>query len=134
MEDCDYERVEKLIADGYYKVAQKELDKAKDHPARWHYLQGRLFYKKSWFNESRKQLEIALELEPDNADYIKAMEKLNEKADAEAKQRAKRAEDKKNLGGNNSDDFKGRCAEACCMGCGECICSVVCEAICEGCG
>lgn len=132
MEDIDYERIDKLISEGYLKVAQEELDKANEHPARWHYLQGRLFYKKSWYNESRKQLEIALELEPENSDYIKAMEKLNEKADAEEKKRSKSAEEKKNLGFDTFDGFKNRCAEACCFGCGECICSVACEAMCEG--
>ena len=77
MEECNYERVEQLISEGNMNEAQAELDKANERPARWHFLQSRLFADKSWYNESKKQLEIALELDPNNAQYIEEMEKLN---------------------------------------------------------
>ena len=61
-----FERVEELIRSGDVQEAQRVLDGFNERNARWHYLQSVVFYKKSWMNESKKQLEIAMQLEPDN--------------------------------------------------------------------
>ena len=61
-----FERVEELIRSGDIQEAQRVLDSFNERGARWHYLQSVVFYKKSWMNESKKQLEIAMQLEPDN--------------------------------------------------------------------
>jgi hypothetical protein len=59
------------------------LDDCNERSAEWHYLQAVLFYKKSWTNESKKQLEIAMQMEPDNVKYRSAYGKLNAKNDYE---------------------------------------------------
>ena len=43
-----------------------------------------VFYRKNWINESKKQLEIAIQLEPDNAKYKETYRKLNEKISNDA--------------------------------------------------
>lgn len=53
------------------------LDNLTPRTAEWHYLQSIVFYKKNWFLESKKQLEFALSLDPQNMKYKNSLEKLN---------------------------------------------------------
>ena len=47
----------------------------------WHYYQAIVYYEKSWLNESKKQLEIALSLEPGNEKYQRALDNMKKKID-----------------------------------------------------
>lgn len=76
---ASFERVEELIRSGDIQEAQRVLDQFNERSGRWHYLQSVVFYKKSWMNESKKQLEIAMQLEPDNQKYKDAYRKLSER-------------------------------------------------------
>lgn len=57
--------------------AQELLDSCTTRDAEWHYLQSIVFYKNNWFLESKKQLEFALKLEPNNTKYQDSLDKLN---------------------------------------------------------
>ncbi len=61
--------------------AQRLLDAFNERGAEWHYLQSVVFYKKSWINESKKQLEIAMKIDPANEKYREAYQKVNARAD-----------------------------------------------------
>lgn len=74
-----FERVEELIRSGDIQEAQRVLDSFNERNARWHYLQSVVFYRKNWMNESKKQLEIAIQLEPDNEKYKQAYRKLSDR-------------------------------------------------------
>lgn len=74
-----YAKVEQLIRDGKIAEAQAALDSFNERPAEWHYLQSVVFYRKSWVNESKKQLEIAMQMDGSNEKYRTAYEKLKEK-------------------------------------------------------
>ena len=67
--ESSFARVEELIRTGDIPEAQRILDGFNERGARWHYLQSVVFYRKNWINESKKQLEIAIQLEPDNDKY-----------------------------------------------------------------
>jgi hypothetical protein len=75
----DFIEIEKLIKDGSIDLAQQKLDDINERTAEWHYLQSVVFYKKNWTNESKKQLEIAMNMEPYNTKYSTAYEKLKKK-------------------------------------------------------
>ena len=79
-----FSRVEELIKDGNIQDAQHVLDGFNERGGQWHYLQSVVFYRKNWMNESKKQLEIAIQLEPDNDKYKEAYRKLNEKINYDA--------------------------------------------------
>ncbi len=79
-----YERVESFLNEGNIQDAQRVLDSFNERGARWHYLQSVVFYRKNWINESKKQLEIAIQLEPDNEKYKETYRKLNEKINFDA--------------------------------------------------
>lgn len=75
------EEVAELIRKGDISGAQYKLDNFNERGAEWHYLQSVVFYKKNWMNESKKQLEIAMQMDPSNGKYRDAYEKLKARAD-----------------------------------------------------
>lgn len=72
-----YGAAEELIKQGKLDEAQQKLDSAETRDAEWHYLQAIVYYKRNWHVESKKQLEIALTLDPDNEKYKRSYAKLN---------------------------------------------------------
>ena len=77
--NSSYTQVDQLIREGKFAEAQAALDEFNERPAEWHYLQSVVFYRKNWMNESRKQLEIAIQMDPNNEKYKTAYSKLKEK-------------------------------------------------------
>ena len=75
-EDVDYTAIQELISAGKLDEAQAKLDARATRDAEWHYLQSILFYKRNWFLESKKQLELACQMEPQNSRYQQSLEKL----------------------------------------------------------
>lgn len=71
--------VEGAIKSGNLNVAQQLLDDFDERSAEWHYYQSVVFYKKNWINESKKQLEIAISMNPNEQKYKNALDKLNQK-------------------------------------------------------
>ena len=76
-----YEEVAALLKADKVDDAQRKLDEFNERSAEWHYLQAVVFYKKNWANDSKKQLEIAMRLDPDNKKYRDAYGKLNAKTE-----------------------------------------------------
>lgn len=72
----DYESIRQQIKDNKLDEAQEALDQIIDRTAEWHYLQSILFYKRNWFLESKKQLEMACQMEPNNKRYKQSLDKL----------------------------------------------------------
>ena len=81
-----YAKVDEYIRAGKINEAQAVLDEFNERPAEWHYLQSVVFYKKNWMNESKKQLEIALQMDSSNEKYRTAYNKLKEKIEYYKKQ------------------------------------------------
>ncbi len=81
---ASFEKVEELLRSGDIQEAQRVLDSFNERTAYWHYLQSVVFYRKNWINESKKQLEIAMRLEPDNEKYKTAYKKLTDKVNSDA--------------------------------------------------
>lgn len=75
-DDEDYAAIQQLITDGKLDEAQSKLDARVTRDAEWHYIQSILFYKRNWFLESKRQLELACEMEPDNTRYKQSLDKL----------------------------------------------------------
>lgn len=73
--------VDALIKAGKISEAQAALDNLDERSAEWHYLQSVVFYKKNWSNESKKQLEIAMAMDPSVEKYKTAYEKLCKQLD-----------------------------------------------------
>ncbi|NLK17274.1 MAG: hypothetical protein GX304_01945, partial [Clostridiales bacterium] len=88
-----YGVIEEKIKQNKINEAQQMLDEIMDRNAEWHYLQSIIFYKKSWYNESKVQLEIAANMEPGNPKYRDALNRLNMFMSGQANQQAYRQAD-----------------------------------------
>ncbi len=77
--------IDAAIKKGDLQTAQQKLDSFDERNAEWHYYQSVVFYKKNWINESKKQLELAIQIDGNCQKYKDALKKLNEKAGSEQK-------------------------------------------------
>jgi len=134
-----FEKVEQYLKDGNTTEAQHVLDSFNERGGRWHYLQSVVFYRKNWINESKKQLEIAIQLEPENAKYKEAYRKLNDKINSDAQGNAQSQGGQQStyqgqtmdsqpsdsqMGGN----FCANCIECCYINmCINCLCNSCCR-------
>lgn len=117
-----YNEISELIKNGKLDIAQQKLDSVSERDAEWHYLQSVVFYKKNWINESKKQLEIALSLDPDNEKYKNSYSKLKAKLQYAEKQfhsgnaNYSTANGKSSqMGGDECGSMADCCATWCCM-------------------
>ncbi len=128
-----FTRVEELIKDGNLAEAQRVLDGFNERGGKWHYLQSVLFYRKNWVSESKKQLEIAIQLEPENDKYKETYRKLNEKINYDSQRSSNEsvyqgqtvnAGDENQMGGS----FCASCIECCYLNmCINCLCNSCCH-------
>lgn len=130
----DFSEVETLIKKGDISSAQTLLDDIYDRNAEWHYLQSVIFYKKNWINESKKQLEIAVNMEPHNVKYSEDYAKLKQKIEFNERQfksgnanyNQSSSEDYSNrqMGGSDMNNCLSFCATWCCV---DMLCSLCCR-------
>ena len=120
-----YELVDQYIKNGQLNEAQQLLDSFNERPAEWHYMQSVVFYKKSWINESKKQLEIAMHMDPSNEKYRTAYEKLMQKIEYEHKM-AQQMNGQQNAGQYNNTNGAYNQQQQQQMGGGCCDCLMAC--------
>ncbi len=112
------EEVARLLKAGELDKAQSVLDSFDERGAEWHYLQAVVYYKKNWYNDSKKQLELAMQIDSQNAKYREAYEKLKEKNDyqqkAEQQNQTQNPEYSRQTGG---EQMGGNCCNNCCTCC-----------------
>lgn len=132
--------VDALIRSGDLYKAQLLLDEFDERNAEWHYYQSVVFYKKNWINESKKQLEIAIEMDPSVEKYKTALNTLNERVNQSAS-----ANDSWRKSGNAYSDDKESTqtvtsgesqlgGESCCQWCCDMIiCNTMLNCFCNGC-
>lgn len=132
---ASFARVEELLKAGDYQEAQRVLDSFNERTAEWHYLQSVIFYRKNWINESKKQLEIAIQLEPNNDKYKEKYRKLNEKITYNANNQQNGNYDSQYQGqtmnsGSSNDQMGGSFCESCINCCYTYMCI---SCLCNGC-
>lgn len=129
--DSDFSDIETLLKEGKFNDAQARLDDISERNAEWHYLQSVVYYKKNWMNESKKQLEIALNMDPHNQKYSDSYEKLKKKMTIGEKQfrsgNASGADvdpNDRQMGDTGTNDCLSFCATWCCM---NMLCNMCCR-------
>ena len=127
----NFEKVEQLIRSGDLTGAQNALDEYNDRTAEWHYLQSVIFYKKNWVNESKKQLEIAINMDPKNVKYAQSYTILKQKMEFNEQQfrggytnyYGQQGYEQPQMG-KTDDQCCSYCATMCCM---NLMCSMCCR-------
>ena len=118
-----FEEVSDAIRSGDTARAQQLLDAFNERNAEWHYLQSVVFYKKNWMNESKKQLEIAMQMDGGNSKYREAYEKLNARTDYQQQTggspnvNPNPAPDGQQMGGNWCANCANMCYTFLCVNC-----------------
>ena len=126
-----YKDVDEALKANDLQKAQLLLDGFDERSAEWHYLQSVVFYKKDWINECKKQLEIAMNLEPENAKYKQTYDRLVNKINSHqsftqgqgAPKNGKPTGDfnEPQMGGDSCGEFC--CRMAICNICLNCLCN-----------
>lgn len=126
----DFSEVERHLKNGNVSAAQSVLDECNERTAEWHYLQSVVFYKKNWMSESKKQLEIALNMDPYNNKYSDSYTKLKQKMEFNERQfhsgnagysQSPNGQNQQynnynqQMGGSDSNGCLSFCATWCCM-------------------
>jgi len=108
-----YSMIRTALYSGELDTAEKLLAAEQNQGAEWHFLMGRFNYKKGWLDQARQHFEKAVELEPNNREYQRAMLHMEE-------------------GGTLSEHDKGKRRDECCDCC-DCGCGCDCDC-CDCCG
>ena len=123
-----YAEVTAALKSGDVPRAQELLDAFNERSAEWHYLQSVVFYKKNWLVDSKKQLEIAIQMDGTNGKYKDAYEKL--KGQMNYKEKTGGAEKVKldpeaqpEMGGNWCSSCASMCYTYLCI---NCLCNLCC--------
>lgn len=121
------DEVAAAIKNGDLSGAQLKLDNSNDRNAEWHYLQSVLFYRKNWMNESKKQLEIAMQMDPNNAKYKDAYDRLMKRMDYQGRSayaeqpdgqsQSVHPEENEQMGGNGCSQCLEYCYTCLCINC-----------------
>lgn len=131
-----FKSIEEKIKSGDLAGAQNDLDSFNERNAEWHYLQSVVFYKKKWSNESKKQLEIAMQMDPANEKYKTAYNKLTEKIKSDSNKNFTSYSGNKGYGRNTSGDSGApqmggdTCLDWCCQ---MAICNIALNCCCNSC-
>lgn len=138
-----FDTVQSAISSKDFAKAQSLLDDMYYRGGEWHYYQAIIFYEKNWLNESKKQLELAVDLDPENEKYKKALENMKKKIDGSNAFAGQKKEDgqTQNFQANQSqnynqgyatqrtyqqNDAQGAYADGCCQACQCAICADCC--------
>ena len=77
-----FEEVRRLISEGKYSDAELIIDStpSSDRGAEWNYLKGCLLSRRGFYYDAQKHIETACYLDPQNAEYQAARDKLRYQA------------------------------------------------------
>ena len=121
-----YTHIADLLKAGDVDGAQAALDNLSERGAEWHYFQSAVYHTKGWNYEAKAQLEMAINMEPDNTKYQETLERMKRHESGESASEATKAR-----GGDEQrsydtyDDYTARrTASNCCttLICADCCC------------
>ena len=68
-----FQRVRSAINQGDLNLAEELLNASNDRGAEWHYLKGAICYRRGWMDEAKRYYETAVQMEPNNPEYRRAL-------------------------------------------------------------
>lgn len=72
-----WQRVRLAISQGNLNLAEELLNAQTDHNGEWNFLKGAVCHKRGWMDEARRYYETAVQMDPGNAEYQRALDMLN---------------------------------------------------------
>ncbi len=130
-----YTHVADLLKKGDLDKAQSALDNVSERNAEWHYFQSAVYHSKGWNYEAKSQLEMAINMDPENQKYKDTLERMKRHEEGgDGSDRARTSSganaDAASAGGQQRsydpyDDYtRRRTASDCCTSliCADCCC------------
>ena len=128
----NFEKVKEYITKGEYDNAEYLLDTFDERDAEWHYYLSVVYYKKQMYHECKKQLELAIKMNPEEKKYKEQLDLVNNftsssgnfnKSNFNNNQRE--YEQQSQMGGNGCMESCCQCIACnallnCCCNCGRC--------------
>lgn len=72
-----WQRIRLAISQGNLNLAEELLNAQTDHNGEWNFLKGAVCFKRGWMDEARRYYETAVQMDPGNAEYQRALDILN---------------------------------------------------------
>lgn len=72
-----WQRIRLAISQGNLNLAEELLNAQTDHNGEWNFLKGAVCFKRGWMDEARRYYETAVQMDPGNAEYQRALDMLN---------------------------------------------------------
>ena len=69
-----YQRIRMAISQGNLNLAEELLNAMTDHDAEWSFLKGARCYRRGWLDEARRYYQNAVNMDPDNQEYQRALD------------------------------------------------------------
>lgn len=69
-----YQRIRMAISHGNLNLAEELLNAMTDHDAEWSFLKGAICYRRGWLDEARRYYQNAVNMDPDNQEYQRALD------------------------------------------------------------
>lgn len=69
-----YQRIRMAISQGNLNLAEELLNAMTDHDAEWNFLKGAICYRRGWLDEARRYYQNAVNMDPDNQEYQRALD------------------------------------------------------------
>ena len=69
-----YQRVRMAILQNDLNLAEELLNAMQNHDAEWNFLKGVLCQKRGWMDEAKRYYETAVQMDPDNREYQRALD------------------------------------------------------------
>lgn len=73
-----FRQVRMLITNGDIGAAESLLDSTANRSAEWFFLKGMVFMRKGWYDEAVKNIQTALNMDPNNYEYREALNRMNQ--------------------------------------------------------
>ena len=75
--DPSFSRIRQKIMEGDLDAAEQQLGAMNDHGAEWHFLMGSVCLRRGWYDDARRYYQNACSLEPNNAEYRIALQRMS---------------------------------------------------------
>lgn len=80
--DPAFLRIRMAINQGSLNLAEELLNAMADHNAEWNFLKGSVCYRRGWMDEARRYFQTAVQMEPGNAEYQRALDMIEGRGSA----------------------------------------------------
>lgn len=107
-------RIRMAISQGDLNLAEELLNAQTERGGAWHFLKGSVCYRRGWLDEARRYFETAVQMEPDNPEYLRALDMLEGRRGAAYHPQGFRA---MTTAGCGSDPMSRICTTLLCLNC-----------------